>query len=127
MSVRWRDIRATIEGRESEITPTTQDDPGINLEVHSGSNEERESVLEWVDELHDIETIAAEAEGCAPGETASFELENYVSARYLDILSDEATLVEGTTETESVQRQTSVPGDASSAAFAVHGEEWTVW
>lgn len=83
MSVRWRDIRATIEGKE--IISTTQHGRDITPEVCSGSNEEREGVLDWVDELCDIETVATEE--YPPGETTSFELESYVNARYLDILS----------------------------------------
>lgn len=123
MTVKWRDIRATIEGQKQ---PTSiQRDYDVTLGATSGSNEERETVLDLVDDLHDIETTAPEE--FTPGETNTFALENYVTTRYLDILSNEAPLAEGPTEPESARKCPSVPQDTSSAAFAIHGDEWMVW
>ena len=112
----------TIEGRDAifdENLGATFSEPG------SEEMEEREAVLNCVDNLRDIEESTFEEDVLV--KTAAFELENYVSSRYLDILSDETMLAEGSMEPDVTQKHTSIPQDANLGVFAVQGEEWTIW
>lgn len=124
MTVKWRDIRATIEGRgDGTVEHANPKSDEIDLAGDEEHEEEREAVLTLVDDLQDICSTISSGEGGA----ASFMLEDYQVTRYLDILSDEAVLVEGHTELRENRTYTPVPQDANAGAFAVHDDEWTTW
>ncbi|KAJ3558474.1 hypothetical protein NP233_g11501 [Leucocoprinus birnbaumii] len=124
-TVKWRDIRATIEKRPKESQTGSQEEQGT-------PTRSCDEVLHMIDGLANasIDDRDEVEESASRGEKFDLEV-NFVIANYADILSDRP-LTTSTVERDMPVVQepggdTAVPADASASEYSLAESDWGTW